>query len=69
MSTMSVPLPSHMEEFIKDQVKQGKSANKADVVRRALRLLEEEEAVQAVLRAETEPSLKGDLRSLSKRIK
>lgn len=69
MSTLSVPLSPELEKFIKKQVQEGKAANKADVVRRALRALEEEEAVQDVLRAETEPTLKGDLEKLSKKIK
>lgn len=69
MSTLSVPLPPHLEEFIKEQVKIGHAANKADVVRKALKLLEEEEAINAVLRAEKEPILRGDLRKLMKKIK
>ncbi|MDP3996155.1 MAG: type II toxin-antitoxin system ParD family antitoxin [bacterium] len=69
MTTLSTPVPSHMEEFIKKQIKEGKAANKADVVRRALKMLEEEEAVQAILKAHREPTLRGDLRDLSKKIK
>lgn len=69
MSTLSVPLPPHLDEFVRNQVKQGQAANKADVVRKALRLLEEEEAINAVLRAEKEPTLRGDLRKLMKKIK
>lgn len=69
MSTLSVPLPPHLEEFVKDQVKQGQAANKAEVVRKALKLLREEEAIMAVLKAEKEPTLKGDLRKLAKKFK
>ncbi|MEK7650149.1 MAG: type II toxin-antitoxin system ParD family antitoxin [Patescibacteria group bacterium] len=69
MTTLSVPVPPHLEEFIKKQVKLGKAANKAAVVRHALVLLAEEEAVEAVLKAETEPTLRGDLRALAKKLK
>ena len=50
-------------------VKDGYASNKAEVVRRALKQLYEEEAVQAVLRAEKEPSLRGNLQDLMKKIK
>ena len=69
MSTLSVPLPPNLEEFVKNQVKQGHAANKADVVRKALKLLEEEEAINVVLKAEKEPTLRGDIRKLMKKIK
>lgn len=54
MSTLSVPLTPQLEEFINDQVKSGRAANKADLVRRALTAMSEEEAVQAVLVAKKE---------------
>ncbi len=69
MSTLSVPLPADLEEFIRRQVKSGRSPNKAAVVRSALKLLSEEEAVQAVLKAEREPTLRGDLRELAKKLR
>lgn len=73
MSTLSVPLTPEMEKFIKDQVKSGRDANKAAVVRRALVVMSEEEAVQAVLQAEREiaegKGLVGDLRTLAKKFK
>lgn len=73
MSTLSVPLTPEMEKFIKDQVKSGRAANKADVVRRAIRAMEEEEAVRVVLEASREiaegKGLEGDLRELIKKIK
>lgn len=68
MSTLSVPLTPKLEEFINSQVKSGRAANKADVVRRALVAMSEEEAVEAVLRAEREPTLKGNIRNLMKKI-
>ena len=69
MSTLSVPLTPQLEKFIKTQVKSGRGANKADVVRRALIAMEEEEAVQSVLRAQKEPVIRGDIRILMKKIK
>jgi putative addiction module CopG family antidote len=68
MSTLSVPLTPELEGFINSQVKSGRAANKADVVRRALRAMSEDEAVEAVLRAAGEPTLRGDLRELMKKI-
>jgi len=69
MTTFSVPVPPHLEEFILKQVKMGKAANKAAVIRHALQLMAEQEAVEAVLKAESEPTLKGDLKTLAKKIK
>jgi Arc/MetJ-type ribon-helix-helix transcriptional regulator len=73
MTTISVPIPAHMEESLNNLVKSGYGANKADVVRRAITRLTEEEAVHAVLRAEQEiaegKGLKGDLKELIKKIK
>ena len=68
MTTISVPLPSNLENFINQQVKAGKAPNKAEVVRRAIMRLSEAEAVNAVLNAQNEPTLKGDLRRLMKKI-
>lgn len=72
MSTLSVPLTPQLEEFINSQVKSGRAANKADLVRRALTALSEEEAVQAVLAAQKEihegKGLMGDLRELMKHV-
>lgn len=69
MATLSVPLTHNLEEFIDTLVKQGFAPNKAEVVRKALRLLAEEEAVAAVLKAEQEVRqgkvLKGNLRKLA----
>ncbi|HLD20154.1 MAG TPA: type II toxin-antitoxin system ParD family antitoxin [Patescibacteria group bacterium] len=68
MSTLSIPLTPQLETFIDEQVRLGRAANKADVVRKALRLLLEEEAVAQVLRAEKEPTLSGNLDELVKKI-
>ena len=68
MSTLSVPLNKNLEEIVNSFVKSGYASNKVEVMRKALIFLAEEEAVQAVLRAEKEPVLRGDLRELVKKI-
>ena len=71
MSTISVPIPSFLEEFIRQMVKRGHAANKADLVRKALIRYREDEAVNSVLRAEQEiregKILEGDLDLLAKK--
>ena len=71
MTTLSVPLPAHLEESVNNLIKKGFAANKADVVRKAITRLVEDEAVMAVLMAEQEiaegKGLRGDLRMLSKK--
>lgn len=73
MSTISVPLTPELEIFINRMVRDGNAANKADVVRKALRRMSEEEAVNEILEAEREiaqgKGLRGDLRVLAKRLK
>ncbi len=69
MTTISVPITGDLEKFIERMIKDGKGSSKADVVRRALREYEENEAVEAVLQAQREPTLRGDLRELMKKIK
>jgi len=69
MTTLSIPIPAELEDFIKKMLKNGRAANKADLVRMALRKMSEDEAVEAILRAEREPSLRGDLRNLMKKLK
>jgi putative addiction module CopG family antidote len=68
MSTLSVPLTPHLEEFIQAQVQGGHAANKADVVRRALIAFQRDHAVQEVLAAEQEPTLRGDLNVLMQKL-
>ena len=69
MSTISVPLNSKLESSLDYLVKSGVASNRAAVMRKALTRLTEEEAVEAVLRAAQEPTLRGDLRDLIKKIK
>ena len=66
MSTISVPLPSFLEEFIEKMVASGQAANKADVVRRALIKYREDQALDSFLRAKQEENLSGDLDELAK---
>ncbi len=68
MSTISVPLPKEAEAQLDHLVKSGVAPTRAAVMRKALERMAEEEAVQAVLRAEREPTLKGNLRTLAKRM-
>ena len=69
MSTISVPLSPDLEEALNGLIASGYGSNKADVIRRALKKADEDEAVNRILAAEREPSLKGDLRNLMKKIK
>jgi Arc/MetJ-type ribon-helix-helix transcriptional regulator len=54
MTTLSVPINAELEEFINDQIADGKAANKADVVRKALLHYSEEQAFMDVLEAEAD---------------
>ncbi|OGI81361.1 MAG: hypothetical protein A2Z62_00385 [Candidatus Terrybacteria bacterium RIFCSPLOWO2_02_42_20] len=68
MSTLSVPLTRNLEDIVNSFVKKGYASNKAEVMRKALVFLAEEEAVQEVLRAEKEllegKILRGDIRKI-----
>ena len=72
MSTLSVPLPAHLETFVENMVRRGVAANKAEVVRQALNNYAEEQAVAVVLKAEQEikegKALRGDIKKLIKRL-
>lgn len=73
MNTLSIPVSGDLEKFIERMVRDGKGANKADVVRRALREYEENEALANILQSEMEfaqgKGLRGDLRELAKKFK
>ncbi len=47
----SVPVPDHFAEFIERQIEEGRYDSPSDVVQAGLRLLEEQEAKLAALRA------------------
>ena len=70
MTTISVPLRKDNEEKLDELVRSGVGSSRADVMRKALERLAEDEAVEAVLRAERELGegkvLRGDLRKLLK---
>lgn len=71
MSTLSVPLPTHLEEAIGQLVKRGYGSTKAAIARRAIAQFIEDEAVLAVLQAEQEirdgKIVRGDLRHILKK--
>jgi putative addiction module CopG family antidote len=69
MATISVPLSPQLESTLDSLVKSGVARTKSEVMRKALELLAEQEAVNAVLQAEREPTLRGDLKLLMKKIK
>ena len=69
MATLSIPLSQELESFVNKEVRLGNAESKAAVVRKALRLLAEQEAILAVLKAEQEPSLSGDLDELAKKLR
>ena len=66
--TISVPVSSEMEGQIKSLIDQGVAENKAALVRMAIEKYLEDQAVNAVLQAEKEPTLRGDLDELMKKI-
>ncbi len=67
MTTISVPISSEQEKFIKDYIASGKAENKAQLFRRALKEFEENQLLEELIRIEREPDLKGDLRKLVKK--
>lgn len=64
MATISVPLSAELENRLDALVSDGVGSNRADVMRRALAKLAEDEAVNVVLRAQREPVIRGDIRDL-----
>lgn len=68
MSTISVPLSKEHQEKLDHLVGEGIASTRAGVMRKALERLAEDAAVAAVLQAEREPTLKGDLNDLLSKI-
>ncbi|MBL4644633.1 MAG: hypothetical protein JKX80_02080 [Candidatus Pacebacteria bacterium] len=64
MTTISVPLTKEREAQLDNLVSSGVAPNRAAVMRKALDKLAEDEAIQAVLRAEREPIIRGDIRKI-----
>jgi len=67
MTTLSVPLTPELAKFVEETIKSS-GLTKADVMRQALTLYAEEQAVRKVILAATEPSLDGDLKDLMKQL-
>ncbi len=67
MTTLSVPLTPELAKFIEETTKSS-GLTKSDIMRQALTLYAEEQAVRKVLLAASEPTLKGDLRELMDKI-
>lgn len=68
MSTLSVPLTPELEKMIDKLIKDGVAGNKAELARKAIEKMAEDHAVKTVINAEKEPSLKGNLDELMKKI-
>ena len=68
MATISVLLSPELQERLDSLVADGVGSNRADVMRRALSKLSEDEAVRVVLEAEKEPVIRGDIRELLKKM-
>lgn len=69
MTTISVPLPADLLKALENFIRDEGGTNKAAVMRKALERYLEEQAVQAVLQAQKEPRLEGNLRDLAKKIR
>lgn len=71
MSTLSVPLPAHLEAQMTAFIKSGHETTKAAIARMAIAKFLEDEAVLAVLEAEQEVRegkiIRGDLRDIIKK--
>ena len=69
MANISVPLSAELLRQLESFLRQGKSLSKAAVVRTALEKYLEDQAVEDILRAQNEPRLEGDLRTLVKKLR
>ena len=73
MTTISVPITSKQEKFIKELVKSGRAANKAHAVRMGIDALAEDETFSSLKRSLQEARegkvLYGDLDELAKKIR
>lgn len=63
MTTLSVPLTPELAKFV-DEATKSTGLTKTDIMRQALTMYAEEQAVRKVLLAASEPTLKGDLKNL-----
>ncbi|MCB9806066.1 hypothetical protein H6775_02810 [Candidatus Nomurabacteria bacterium] len=73
MSVATVPLNKETESALENMVKNGVGSSKADVIRKAIKKLAEEQAILDVLEADRDVqkglAFQGDLKELSKKIK
>ena len=69
MATISVPLKKEQEQKLDELVRSGVGESRAAVMRKALEKLAEDKAVEEILRAEQEPTLKGDLEMLARKFR
>ncbi|MBI2636380.1 ribbon-helix-helix protein, CopG family [Candidatus Peregrinibacteria bacterium] len=67
MTTISVPLTDEMLKAIEDLIRDGIASNKADAMRKAMKKYLEDQAVEAVLQAQREPTLHGNFDDLLKK--
>lgn len=68
MTTISVPLPDHLLQGVKQLVQIGVASNNADAIRKAIAKYLEDQAVEMVLKAQQEPSLSGNLDELASQL-
>lgn len=68
MANVSVPLSAELERQLENLIRQGRVPSKAAGMRKALEKYLEDQAVEAVLQAEREPSLYGDIDDLMKKV-
>ena len=67
MTTLSIPLSTELAQFVEQTIKET-GQTRADIVRQALKLYAEEQAVRKVLLAQAEPTLEGELDNLLEKI-
>ncbi len=68
MTTLSVPLTPELSKYIEEAAK-STGLTKSDIMRQALTMYAEEQAIRKILLARAEPSLEGDLDKLAAQFK
>lgn len=68
MTTVSIPVSDNIRKKMDDLVRSGHANNLSDVARKAFQKYFDDLAVEAVLQAQKEPSLEGDLDELSQKL-
>lgn len=67
--TISVPLDARAKRDLERLEKNNPEMSRAGIVRKAIRRMTEDEAIEAVLRAKREPALYGSLDELLKKVR